>query len=126
MTVGMNTLEILVLFSSFTLIAASMISHTVAALIILPMVREIGLVLARNGADHSKLLVMGMGLICSAAMALPISGFPNMHAVSVEDPNTGMRYLSTKDFLRIGVPASIISMIVINTVGYALMNILKF
>ena len=122
----MTILQVLLTFSFFTLIAASMISHTVAALIVLPMIKEIGNVMAQHDVDHSKLLVMGVGLICSAAMALPISGFPNMHAINVEDPNTGIRYLNTKDFLKVGVPASLISMLIITTVGYGLMKLLHF
>lgn len=128
LTETMTILQVLLTFSLFTLIAASMISHTVAALILLPMIKEIGMVMAVNngGVDHSKLLVMGIGLICSAAMALPISGFPNMHAINVEDPNTGIRYLTTKDFIKVGVPASLMSMLVITSVGYGLMEWLQF
>eukprot|EP00835_Amoeboradix_gromovi_P004391 NODE_338_length_10654_cov_0.207295.p6 type:complete len:123 gc:universal NODE_338_length_10654_cov_0.207295:7982-7614(-) len=120
----MSILQVLLTFSIFTLVAASMISHTVAALIILPMIKEIGMVMAINDENHVKLLIMGIGLICSAAMALPISGFPNMHAINVEDPNTGIRYLTTADFIKVGVPSSIISMIVVCSVGYGLMGIL--
>jgi phosphate transporter len=123
LTAKMSLFQVFLHFSAFTLIAASMISHTVAALIVLPMIKAIGMEMEEN---HSKLLVMGIGLICSAAMALPISGFPNMHAINVEDPNTGIRYLTTKDFIKVGVPSSIISMIVIVTVGYGLMEILHF
>jgi len=56
-------------------VVATFISHTVAALIILPLVHSVGL-----GMDdpHPNLLVMGSALMCSAAMGLPTSGFPNM------------------------------------------------
>jgi hypothetical protein len=38
----------------------------------------------------------------SGAMGLPVSGFPNMNAVSLEDP-TGLNYVNTADFLKVRV-----------------------
>lgn len=66
---------ILVVFSSLILVIATFISHTVAALIILPLVYNVGKDLDE---PHPNLLVMAGVLMCSAAMALPTSGFPNM------------------------------------------------
>jgi phosphate transporter len=66
---------ILVVFSSLILVIATFISHTVAALIILPLVYNVGKGLEE---PHPNLLVMAGVLMCSAAMALPTSGFPNM------------------------------------------------
>ena len=51
---------------------------------------------------HPQLLVMGAGLMCSGAMGLPVSGFPNMNAVALED-QTGQAYLTTADFLKVGI-----------------------
>ena len=51
---------------------------------------------------HPQLLVMGAGLMCSGAMGLPVSGFPNMNAVALED-QTGQNYLTTADFLKVGI-----------------------
>lgn len=72
---GLDLYAVLIIFSSLTLVVATFISHTVAALIILPLVSDIG-----KGMDepHPNLLVMAATLMCSAAMALPTSGFPNM------------------------------------------------
>lgn len=66
---------VLIVFSILILVVATFISHTVAALIMLPLVRQIGV-----GMDepHPNLLVMASALMCSVAMALPTSGFPNM------------------------------------------------
>ena len=66
---------VLLIFASLTLFIATFISHTVAALIILPLVSDIGKAMDE---PHPNLLVMGSALMCSAAMALPTSGFPNM------------------------------------------------
>ncbi|KAI1406796.1 SPX-domain-containing protein [Hypoxylon sp. FL1857] len=72
---GVDLYGILLIFSSLTLVIATFISHTVAALIILPLVLDIGKDLDE---PHPNLLVMAAALMCSAAMALPTSGFPNM------------------------------------------------
>ncbi|KAK4251632.1 SPX domain-containing protein [Corynascus novoguineensis] len=110
---------VLVVFSALILVIATFISHTVAALIILPLVYDVG-----RGLDepHPNLLVMAGVLMCSAAMALPTSGFPNMTAIMKEDP-AGQRYLQVKHFIRVGVPSSLIALVVTVTVGYFLMRV---
>ncbi len=65
----------LVVFAGLILVVATFISHTVAALIILPLVQQVG---AHMKEPHPNLLVMGSVLMASAAMGLPTSGFPNM------------------------------------------------
>lgn len=72
---GMSLYGVLVVFSCLTLVIATFISHTVAALILLPLVYDVG---ASMEEPHPNLLVMAGVLMCSAAMALPTSGFPNM------------------------------------------------
>ena len=67
---------IFVVFSALTLVVATFVSHTVAALIILPLVQQVGS--GMGDEPHPNLLVMGAALMCSAAMGLPTSGFPNM------------------------------------------------
>ena len=76
---GMSIYRVLVVFASLILVVATFISHTVAALIILPIVREVG---ANMENPHPNLLVMAGALMCSAAMGLPTSGFPNMSVSS--------------------------------------------
>ncbi|KAI0803681.1 SPX domain-containing protein [Xylaria sp. FL0064] len=66
---------VLLIFSSLALVIATFISHTVAALILLPLVYDIGKAMEE---PHPNLLVMATTLMCSAAMGLPTSGFPNM------------------------------------------------
>lgn len=72
---GMSLYGVLVVFSALILVIATFISHTVAALIILPLVFDVG---TSMDEPHPNLLVMGGVLMCSAAMGLPTSGFPNM------------------------------------------------
>ncbi|KAJ8124414.1 hypothetical protein O1611_g9226 [Lasiodiplodia mahajangana] len=104
---------VLLIFSSLALVIATFISHTVAALILLPLVYDIGKAMEE---PHPNLLVMATTLMCSAAMGLPTSGFPNMTAIMKEDA-TGERYLSVKHFISRGIPSSILSLCVVVTIG---------
>lgn len=72
---GMSLYGVLVVFAALILVIATFISHTVAAMIILPLVQQVGVGMKE---PHPNLLVMGSALMCSAAMGLPTSGFPNM------------------------------------------------
>ncbi|CAK3961028.1 probable Na+ dicarboxylate, Na+ tricarboxylate and phosphate transporters [Lecanosticta acicola] len=110
-------------FAALIAVVATFISHTVAALIILPLVREVG---AGMAEPHPNLLVMGSVLMASAAMGLPTSGFPNMTAIMMEDSQTGQRYLQVRHFLTRGIPSSIIAYAVVVSVGYGLMVAVGF
>jgi len=72
---GISLYGVLVVFASLILVVATFISHTVAALIVLPLVQQVGQGMSE---PHPNLLVMASVLMCSAAMGLPTSGFPNM------------------------------------------------
>ncbi|RUS14540.1 SPX domain-containing protein, partial [Endogone sp. FLAS-F59071] len=119
---GLTLFEVLFVFASLIVVIATFISHTVAALIILPIVAQVG---AGLPDPHPRLLVMGSALVCSAAMGLPVSGFPNMNAIMMED-EMGVQYLNTLDFIRNGVPSSLLAMLCITTVGYGLMKLIGF
>ncbi|KAL7921571.1 hypothetical protein ACQKWADRAFT_321380 [Trichoderma austrokoningii] len=116
---GMSLYGVLVVFSSLILVIATFISHTVAALIFLPLVYDVGVAMDQ---PHPNLLVMGGVLMCSAAMGLPTSGFPNMTAIMKEDA-TGQRYLSVKHFISRGVPSSLLTLVVVVTLGYGIMEV---
>ncbi|KAJ1911940.1 low-affinity phosphate transporter, partial [Tieghemiomyces parasiticus] len=113
---GYSLFSIYVIFCGLMLLVATFISHTVGASIILPVVNGVGLTLP---SGHARLLVFGSTLMCSGAMGLPVSGFPNMTAIMMED-ETGKPYVTTKDFLVAGVPSSILAFMVVATVGYGL------
>ena len=115
--------QIVLIFGIVILTMATFVSHTVAAMIIVPLMKEIGANLP--GGDHSRLLIMVSAFLCSAAMGLPTSGFPNVTAISMID-DVGDRYLSVNNFITRGVPASIIAYTVIVTVGYALMKLIGY
>ncbi len=67
---GMSLYGVFVVFAALILVVATFISHTVAALIILPLVQQVG---AGMPEPHPNLLVMGGALMCSAA----VSSFPH-------------------------------------------------
>ncbi|KAF2745930.1 hypothetical protein M011DRAFT_495395 [Sporormia fimetaria CBS 119925] len=120
---GLSLYGMLVVFAALIMVVATFISHTVAALIVLPLVKEVGQGMAE---PHPNLLVMGSVLMASAAMGLPTSGFPNMTAIMMEDQRTGQRYLEVKHFITRGIPATFLSFIVIVTLGYGLMLAVGF
>lgn len=72
---------------------------------------------------HPRLLIMATALICSAGMGLPVSGFPNMTAITQEN-KLGHRFINANDFLKNGIPSSIIATFIIVTIGYAIMRAL--
>ncbi|KAJ2812216.1 low-affinity phosphate transporter [Coemansia furcata] len=119
---GFPLFGVLCVFCALILVCCTFISHTVGSLIILPIVSEVG---ARLPEPHSRLLVMGSALMASGAMGLPVSGFPNMNAIMLED-TLGNPYLTTMDFFKAGIPASVVAYFVIITVGYAVMSFLNF
>ncbi|KAF2762189.1 SPX-domain-containing protein [Pseudovirgaria hyperparasitica] len=117
-TDGLGLYAVMLVFAALILVVATFISHTVAALIVLPLVAEVG---ANMDEPHPRLLVMASVLMCSAAMGLPTSGFPNMTAIMMEDPQTGQRYLQVKHFITRGVPSSLLTFAVVVSLGYGLM-----
>ncbi|KAJ2778717.1 low-affinity phosphate transporter [Coemansia javaensis] len=119
---GLPLFSVLCVFCALVLVCCTFISHTVGSLIILPIVAEVG---ARLPEPHSRLLVMGAALMASGAMGLPVSGFPNMNAIMLED-TLGSPYLTTADFFKAGIPASVIAYIIIVSIGYAIMSLLGF
>lgn len=114
---------VMCVFAGLIGVVATFISHTVAALIVLPLVQQVG---AGMAEPHPNLLVMASVLMASAAMGLPTSGFPNMTAIMMEDPHTGQRYLQVRHFITRGIPASILAYGIIITVGYGLMRAAGF
>jgi len=113
---------ILLIFGALVLVFATFVSHTVATLIIVPLVKQVGDALP---TPHPQLLVMGTALVASAAMGLPTSGFPNVTAISMRD-EVGKHYLTVNTFITRGVPASIIAYLIVITVGYGIMTAIQF
>ncbi|PIS57452.1 hypothetical protein CJI97_000494 [Candidozyma auris] len=109
-------------FGLLILTVATFVSHTVAALIVIPLVSEIG---SKLDDPHPRLLIMASALLCSAAMGLPTSGFPNVTAICMTD-DLGNAYLNVGTFITRGVPSSFMTYLIIISIGYATMKLIDF
>lgn len=96
------------------MIAGSFVSHTVAALILLSLSAKVG-----ESVGHPELMIMTSIIMCSGAMPLPMSSFPNLNAISLEDAN-GVPYLKTLDFIMVGVPQTLIAFVFSNSITYGM------
>ncbi|KAL9936273.1 hypothetical protein V8E36_005115 [Tilletia maclaganii] len=118
---GMPVWKVLIALLIISLIVATFISHTIAAVLLVPIAAQVGDSLTE---PHPRLLIMATVLTASAAMGLPVSGFPNMTAVSMEN-SVGERYVTVKDFLRVGILASVLATFTVGTLGFLIMTLLK-
>ncbi|KAJ7257685.1 SPX domain-containing protein [Mycena rebaudengoi] len=135
---GVSLYNVVLILSPVVLVISTFISHTIASILLVPIARVVGSNLPEN---HRNLLIFITGLICSTGMGMPVSGFPNQTAyvVSVhlsfptqlafsflfratQEDELGVLYLSNVDFLKNGVPASIIATLVVSSVGLLLMQ----
>lgn len=112
-------LSILAIFGIIMLVFGTFVSHTVAAIIIVPLVQEVGSKLPSNKA--APILIFGCCLLASCGMALPSSGFPNITAFGKLD-DRGKNYLTVNHFLTRGIPSTFIGYVVIITIGFGIMN----
>lgn len=118
----LSVFSCLALLSGIVVIVTSFISHTVGALIILPVVAQIGLLLPD---PRPRTLVMASALMCSGGMALPVSSFPNMNAISLED-SSGEPWLYVSDFIIVGMVSSGLAWLTVVSLGYTVMTLLEF
>ncbi|EPY21979.1 phosphate transporter [Strigomonas culicis] len=85
------------------------VSHTVAAMIMLPIIVKIGFLMPHSDGLFQvtpESMVMLSALMCSGAMAFPISSFPNVNSLLAEDER-GQPYLRAKDFLFCGTAVTL-------------------
>ncbi|KAI0050511.1 SPX-domain-containing protein [Auriscalpium vulgare] len=115
---GLSPYSVVLVLSGVVLVVSTFISHTIASVLLVPIASEVG---AKLPGNQANLLIFITGLICSTGMGMPVSGFPNQTAATQED-EMGQLYLSNTDFLKNGVPASIMATLVVATLGYALMK----
>ncbi|KAJ6611134.1 SPX domain-containing protein [Mycena sp. CBHHK59/15] len=115
---GVSLYNVVLILSPVVLVISTFISHTIASVLLVPIAKEVG---SNLPGQHQNLLIFITGLICSTGMGMPVSGFPNQTAATQED-ELGVLYLSNIDFLKNGVPASMIATLVVSTVGFLLMK----
>lgn len=68
------------------------------------------------------LLGMGSALAVSCGCALPFSSFPNVTSLLVTD-DYGRKYLVVRDFLKSGLPMSVVAVTMVCTLGYGLIDL---
>ncbi|CBZ28667.1 putative sodium/sulphate symporter [Leishmania mexicana MHOM/GT/2001/U1103] len=91
-------------------IITTFVSHTVAAMILLPIIVKIGFLMPESPGIMPvtpQSMVMLSALMCSGAMAFPISSFPNVNSLLAED-SKGKLYLRAKDFLFCGTVITLV------------------
>ncbi|KAI0346236.1 Sodium/sulfate symporter [Trametopsis cervina] len=115
---GKSLYTVVLVLSGIVLVVSTFISHTIASVLLVPIAKEVG---SKMPGHPETLLIFLTALICSAGMGMPVSGFPNQQAATQED-DMGQLYLTNIDFLKNGVPASIIATLVVATVGFLLMQ----
>ncbi len=95
---------------------STFVSHTVCALILMPLIVSLGIQL-----HHTRTLVTLTTLMMSGTMSLPMSSFPNINSLLIEDDN-GVPYLHAVDFLKHGTPIALVTLVLICTLGFALVE----
>ncbi|KAI0926346.1 hypothetical protein AcV5_008835 [Taiwanofungus camphoratus] len=115
---GLSLYTVVLVLSLIVLVVSTFISHTIASVLLVPIAKEVG---SHMPGNRENLLIFLTGLLCSTGMGMPVSGFPNQTAANQEN-DMGQLYLSNIDFLKNGVPASVISAMVVATIGFLLMQ----
>merc|ERR1712217_465032 len=116
MLAGQSLFIVSLTFNAFAGVLANFISSTVSAIIMLPIIAQVGL-----SMGHPRALVIGATLMCSGAMGLPVSSFPNANAMAARKTADGKdSFLLTSDFSRTGFPMAFFMLILMQSVGFAL------
>ncbi|KAJ7830406.1 SPX domain-containing protein [Mycena olivaceomarginata] len=96
---GVSPYNVVLILSPVVLVISTFISHTIASVLLVPIAKEVGSNLPGN---HANLLIFITGLICSTGWA----------CLATQEDDLGVLYLNNVDFLKNGVPASIIATLV--------------
>mmetsp|Transcript_87599 Transcript_87599/g.252955 ORF Transcript_87599/g.252955 Transcript_87599/m.252955 type:complete len:710 (+) Transcript_87599:53-2182(+) len=94
--------------------ATTFVSHTVAALVFMPLVVKLG-----ASAGVQNLAVFICGLACSVACALPMTSFPNVNSLMAVD-DAGKTWLRMQHFLKAGAPTTLLLTLLLVTFGISL------
>lgn len=107
---------VMLAFVLLVIAVGTFISSTVAAIVILPIVAEVG-----NSLDppHANMLVFAAVVMCSGAMALPVASFPNANSFAVKNEQTNLSYLRVTDYLLVGLPVGLMLVVMCQTILYA-------
>jgi len=121
---GQSSWVVMAAFASLTWFFGNFMSHTVAAIIITPIIVHVacpGTGACPPGANMVLLTVASV-LIDSGAMALPMTSFPNAAAYN-ELKSDGLPYVDSGDFIKTGFPVGIIELIILFSAGFGLFQL---
>jgi len=114
---------VMLAFTILVLVVGTFISSTVAAIVVLPIVANVG---ANPALNSARLLVLACVIMCSGAMALPVSSFPNANSFAVKNESTGQSVLSVPDYLKVGLPIGVFLIIECQTILYVIALLLGY
>jgi di/tricarboxylate transporter len=115
---GMGIWPVLAAFTLLVAVLANFISSTVAAVILLPIIAEVGV-----AGGHPKMLILLCTFMTSGAMGLPVSSFPNANSMAVRRADLS-EVLKTSDYIRAGFPMCAVVFALCNTFGFVLCSML--
>ena len=121
---GLGLWTVCIIFSLLMLVVSTFVSHSVSSIIMTPVVVSVGKQLVDAGlpSNSPQVMVAVVTFICSIGMGMPISGFPNITAMSQED-GAGRSYIQAIDFFKTGIIASLLATAVILVVGFFIFKV---
>lgn len=121
---GQHPWVVMAAFASLTWFFGNFMSHTVAAIIITPVIASVacppGVPCTKE--THMVLLIIAAVLVDSGAMALPMTSFPNAAAYN-ETKRDGKPYLDSSDYIKTGFPVGVIELLLLFSVGFGLFQL---
>lgn len=112
---NLGFLAVMSIFCGILLFITTFVSHSVGAFVFIPIIVKFAD--AKFGNIEAACLALAACFTCSAGMAMPISGFPNMTAASQQDRN-GRNYVGTAEFAKGGViPSIVFAMSIVGSVA---------
>ncbi|KAJ5068705.1 low-affinity phosphate transporter pho91 [Anaeramoeba ignava] len=107
-------------FAVLMIFASTLISSTVAAVIVLPIVGAIG-----DSHHHLRLMLVLVDLMTSGGNCLPISSFPNATTFAVSN-DKGNQYVKTKDYLVVGFFVTVLTYLGMISSSYGIATLFKY
>ena len=91
-----------------TMAISTVVSHTVCAIILLPIMHGIIHLIWQENPALCKLFIIACSFSCSLGIGLPFSSFPNLSATSLETA-TGQNYFKRHEFSKIAIVVSFLT-----------------
>jgi phosphate transporter len=109
-----NVFRVTLCLTIIVAVASTFVSHTVAALIIMPLILQLS-----KKVKYPSIPALCCTLAISGAMAFPFTSFPNVNSLMILDEYK-RPYLAVADFFMSGLPCTVLVTGLIVTLGFAL------